>query len=90
MTIAQRVLYYQIEHRISRKEFAKRIGYSDATIAKWEKGGLPSDYYQCEDLATMLGIDIDELMEGGEFDDFRVHSDGSIRRSNDLTDSLYR
>ena len=90
MTIAQRVLYYQIEHRISRKEFAKKIGYSDTTIAKWEKGGLPSDYYQCEDLATMLGIDIDELMEGGEFDGFRVHSNGSISRSNDLSDSLYR
>ena len=89
MTIAQRVLYYQIEHRISRKEFAKRIGYSDATIAKWERGGLPSDYYQCEDLATMLGIDIDELMEGGEFDDFSVQSDGSISRDNGSNTGLY-
>ena len=64
MTIAERILNYKVDNRLTRKEFAKKIGYSEKTVAGWEKKQLPMNAYQYEDLATLLNVPVDELKGG--------------------------
>lgn len=54
----------RIEKKMTQKELAKLLYISDKTVSKWERnGGLP-DISLIPQLANLLGIEIESLLEG--------------------------
>lgn len=54
----------RIEKKMTQKELAELLYISDKTISKWERnGGLP-DISLIPQLANLLGIEIESLLEG--------------------------
>ncbi len=54
------------EKNMTQEQLAERIGVSNKTVSKWERGTCMPDYGTVERLCRALGITIDELMRGGE------------------------
>ena len=71
------------EKNYTQKELAKKIGVTDRAVSKWERGlGCP-DISLLEDLSSILGVSISELLKGERRD-----SNDSIS-NEDIIDSMY-
>lgn len=57
------------EKGLTQKELADKIGVSDKTISKWEKGRSIPDLSYIEALCTALGITTNELISGERLSD---------------------
>lgn len=54
------------EKNLTQENLAERIGVSNKSISKWERGKCMPDYSIIESLCTELGITISELLDGEE------------------------
>ena len=49
--------------RLTQAELAERLGVSQQTVARWERGGAEPSLAALRDLATLLGTSVDDLVE---------------------------
>ncbi|MDR0928484.1 MAG: helix-turn-helix domain-containing protein [Oscillospiraceae bacterium] len=49
-------------HRLSQEEVAERIGVTRQAVAKWENGDSLPDVINCENLADLYGVSINDLI----------------------------
>ena len=54
------------EKNLTQENLAERIGVSNKSISKWERGKCMPDYSIVESLCKELGITISELLDGEE------------------------
>ena len=54
------------EKNLTQENLAERIGVSNKSISKWERGKCMPDYSIIESLCKELGITISELLDGEE------------------------
>ena len=54
------------EKGLTQKQLADKIGISDKTVSKWERGcGLP-EVSLWKDLSTVLGVNIEDILKGNK------------------------
>lgn len=54
------------EKNMTQEQLAEKIGVSNKTVSKWERGTCMPDYSTVENLCRALDITIGELMDGEE------------------------
>lgn len=54
------------EENMTQEQLAERIGVSNKTVSKWERGTCMPDYSTVERLCQVLDISIGELIDGKE------------------------
>ena len=55
-------------HGFSQEEIAEKIGISRQAYAKWESGATVPDIEKCARLASVYGVTVDGLVNGGNVD----------------------
>ena len=65
------------EKNLTQENLAERIGVTNKSISKWERGKCMPDYSIVESLCKELGITISELLDGEENENnsLRTHDD---------------
>lgn len=61
--IAQLIISYRDERKISQTEFGRLLGVSANAVSKWEREICYPDVTLLPDIAKILGVDISELFE---------------------------
>lgn len=60
--IAENLIYYRNKAKLTQKELADKINYSDKSISKWErKEGVP-DIYVLYQLAKLYGLSVNDFL----------------------------
>ena len=80
---------YELRKRekLSQEEIAEKINVSRQTISNWETGQTVPDLYQAKELANILNISIDELVENN--DDREEKEELLINKENKNSDSFF-
>ena len=52
------------EKRLTQKDVAEKIGITDRTVSKWERGICAPDIAYIEELAQILGLTVAQLIAG--------------------------
>ena len=52
------------ERELTQAQLGQRLGVADRTVSRWETGGGLPDVSMLADLATELGVTVDELLTG--------------------------
>lgn len=52
------------EKNITQREFAEKLGVTDKTVSRWENGHYLPDISLFNDICSILGIDVSELLKG--------------------------
>ncbi len=52
------------EKKLTQNELANKLGITDKAVSKWENGRCMPDYSIINDLCSILGISINELLNG--------------------------
>ena len=67
--IRQNLAYLRKSRQLSLEEVAERIGVSRQAVGKWEAGETVPDIVNCDALAELYGVSVDDLLhyDGGEF-----------------------
>jgi AbrB family looped-hinge helix DNA binding protein len=60
--ISENLLTLRKRHRYSQEQVAERIGVSRQAVAKWENGETLPDLGNCEKLAALYDVTLDELV----------------------------
>ena len=60
--LGKRISHFRKKKLLTQKELGNRLGISDKTISKWEKGTIAPDITLLESLAKILGVKLDELL----------------------------
>lgn len=60
--LGKRISYFRKKKLLTQKELGNRLGISDKTISKWEKGTIAPDITLLESLAKILGVKLDDLL----------------------------
>lgn len=60
--IAANLRFLRNRHRFSQEEVAERIGVSRQTVAKWESGESLPDILNCEALADLYDVSLNDLV----------------------------
>lgn len=60
--IAANLRFLRNRHRFSQEEVAERIGVSRQTVAKWERGESLPDILNCEALADLYDVSLNDLV----------------------------
>ncbi len=61
--IAQLIIDYRNEQKISQTEFGRLLGVSANAVSKWEREVCYPDVTLLPDIARILGVDISGLFE---------------------------
>ena len=67
MTIGERIKQLRIEKGMTQLELANALFVTDRAISKWEQGRGNPDISIIPNLASTLGVSIDYLMTGNEY-----------------------
>jgi len=54
----------RIEHKLTQKQLADKLGISDKAISKWERGLGAPELSLIGELADLLDVSIDNLLSG--------------------------
>jgi len=57
------------EQNLTQEQLAEKIGVSNRSISRWENGNTLPDYSLLQTLATVLGVNLSELLAGQRMDD---------------------
>lgn len=60
--IASNLRYLRNRSRLSQEEVAERIGVSRQSVAKWENGDSLPDILNCEALADLYDVSLNDLV----------------------------
>lgn len=60
--IAQNLMVLRQLHQLSQEEVAGRIGVSRQAVAKWETGQSVPDILNCDTLAKLYDVELDDLL----------------------------
>lgn len=60
--IAQNLMVLRQLHQLSQEEVAGRIGVSRQAVAKWETGHSVPDILNCDALAKLYDVELDDLL----------------------------
>ena len=60
--IAQNLMVLRQLHQLSQEKVAGRIGVSRQTVAKWESGQSVPDILNCDALAKLYDVELDDLL----------------------------
>ena len=60
--IAEYVINYRKEHKLSQGEFGALLGVSAFAVSKWEREVCYPDIFLLPDLSKLLGISVDEML----------------------------
>lgn len=60
--ISQNLAYLRRLHRYSQEEVAEKIGVSRQAVAKWENGETTPDILNCDALARLYDVSVDNLI----------------------------
>ena len=60
--IAQNLMILRQLHQLSQEEVAGRIGVSRQAVAKWETGQSVPDVLNCDALAKLYDVELDDLL----------------------------
>ena len=60
--IAQNLMVLRQLHQLSQEEVAGRIGVSRQAVAKWESGQSVPDILNCDALAKLYDVELDDLL----------------------------
>ena len=66
MTIGKRIAHLRKEKGLTQEELAQHMGVSGQAVSKWENGQTCPDISALPKLARLLGVTVDELLEGKE------------------------
>ncbi len=62
VTFGNNLKYYRVKNRLTQKQLAEKIGYTEKSVSKWENGsGLPT-IETLLSLADLFKVSLDELM----------------------------
>ena len=64
MTIGKRIALLRREKNLTQEELAQHIGVSPQAVSKWENDQTCPDISALPKLARLLGVSVDELLEG--------------------------
>jgi len=77
------------EYGYTQKEIGERIGVTDKTISKWEKGNLLPDITYLVQLADVYNITLDELLKGVRYGKDKNQIYGKICVSGEKNDLIF-
>ncbi len=60
--ISQNLLSLRRYHRYSQEDVAEKIGVSRQAVAKWESGETVPDILNCDALAELYNVTVDDLL----------------------------
>ena len=66
MTIGKRIAHLRKEKGLTQEELAGHMGVSPQAVSKWENDQTCPDITTLPKLAKLLGVSVDELLEGRE------------------------
>ena len=66
MTIGKRIAHLRKEKGLTQEELAGHMGVSPQAVSKWENDQTCPDISALPKLAKLLGVSVDELLEGRE------------------------
>lgn len=66
MTIGKRIALLRKEKGLTQEELANHMGVSPQAVSKWENDQTCPDISALPKLARLLGVSVDELLEGRE------------------------
>ena len=66
MTIGKRIAHLRKEKGLTQEELAQHMGVSGQAVSKWENDQTCPDISALPKLAKLLGVSVDELLEGRE------------------------
>ena len=66
MTIGKRIAHLRKEKGLTQEELAGHMGVSPQAVSKWENDQTCPDISALPKLANLLGVSVDELLEGRE------------------------
>ena len=66
MTIGKRIALLRKEKGLTQEELAQHMGVSGQAVSKWENDQTCPDISALPKLARLLGVTVDELLEGKE------------------------
>ena len=69
-TIAKNLVKLREANRLTQAELAEQLNYTDKAISKWERGESLPDVLTLKKVATILGSDVNFILESHEDDDF--------------------
>ena len=61
------------EHHLTQEQFAEKLGVSNRSISRWEKGRTMPDYSLLPEICKILEVTITELLEGEELEKEPIH-----------------
>ena len=64
MTIGKRIAHFRKEKGLTQEELAQHMGISPQAVSKWENDQTCPDISALPKLARLLGVTVDELLEG--------------------------
>ena len=64
MTIGKRIALLRREKNLTQEELAQHMGVSPQAVSKWENDQTCPDISALPKLARLLGVSVDELLEG--------------------------
>ena len=64
MTIGKRIAFLRKEKGLTQEELANQMGVSPQAVSKWENDQTCPDISALPRLARLLGVTVDELLEG--------------------------
>ena len=64
MTIGKRIALLRKEKGLTQEELATHMGVSPQAVSKWENDQTCPDISALPKLARLLGVSVDELLEG--------------------------
>jgi len=62
--IGLKIKVARIKARMKQKDFAEKLGFSIDQILKYEKGITPITVNRLQQMATILNVNINEILEG--------------------------
>lgn len=77
------------EYGYTQKEIGEKIGVTDKTISKWEKGNLLPDITYLMQLADVYDITLDELLKGVRYGKDKNRIYGNIGSSSEKSDLIF-
>ena len=60
--IAEYILKYRKEHRLSQGEFGKLLGVCAFAVSKWERELCYPDIFLLPAISDLIGVSIDEML----------------------------
>ena len=67
--ISQNLTALRQFHTYSQEEVAEKIGVSRQAVAKWESGETVPDILNCDALAELYNVSVDDLLHFSEEDE---------------------